>query len=194
MNTNIYNPYVRRELELYHHGILGQRWGKRNGPPYPLTGGAYSSSEKKAGMLKRIAGGVKTGAGAVKRAATSQRTKKALSAVNKAAIVLRLKPPVFMTNDELDRQVERLKREKTYKRALRGKFNDISREQEKQGEAFGAKMMRSIGSDVVIPITTGLLTYGAARVMGGKDVDMVGTVLHGKAKIKGAGGKKGKSK
>lgn len=22
--------------ELYHHGILGQRWGHRNGPPYPL--------------------------------------------------------------------------------------------------------------------------------------------------------------
>ena len=22
--------------ELYHHGIKGQKWGKRNGPPYPL--------------------------------------------------------------------------------------------------------------------------------------------------------------
>lgn len=23
--------------ELYHHGRLGQHWGKRNGPPYPLS-------------------------------------------------------------------------------------------------------------------------------------------------------------
>lgn len=34
--------------ELRHHGILKQKWGVRNGPPYPLSGGDYSRSEKKA--------------------------------------------------------------------------------------------------------------------------------------------------
>ena len=57
MNINIYNPYVRRELELYHHGIAGQRWGKKNGPPYPLSAGAHSASEKKAGWRKSLSGG-----------------------------------------------------------------------------------------------------------------------------------------
>lgn len=54
MNINIYNPYVREELYLMHHGIAGQKWGKRNGPPYPLSAGAHSASEKKAGWRKSL--------------------------------------------------------------------------------------------------------------------------------------------
>lgn len=37
-----------KKNELYHHGILNQKWGVRNGPPYPLRGGSYSESEKRA--------------------------------------------------------------------------------------------------------------------------------------------------
>lgn len=32
---------------LIHHGIEGQKWGRRNGPPYPLSYDAHSVSEKK---------------------------------------------------------------------------------------------------------------------------------------------------
>lgn len=39
---------------LKHHGILGQKWGKKNGPPYPLDASDHSSSEKKAGWRKSL--------------------------------------------------------------------------------------------------------------------------------------------
>lgn len=35
--------------ELYHHGIKGQKWGKKNGPPYPLGASDHSSSERRRG-------------------------------------------------------------------------------------------------------------------------------------------------
>ena len=45
------NPY---STELCHHGILGMKWGKKNGPPYPLGPGDHSASEKKAGWRKSL--------------------------------------------------------------------------------------------------------------------------------------------
>lgn len=35
------------ETELYHHGIRGQKWGEKNGPPYPLSGRQYSYAEER---------------------------------------------------------------------------------------------------------------------------------------------------
>lgn len=42
---------------LAHHGILGQKWGKQNGPPYPLGASDHSAAEKKAGWKQSLDGG-----------------------------------------------------------------------------------------------------------------------------------------
>lgn len=43
-----YKDQLYQELYLAHHGILGQKWGTQNGPPYPLSGGDYTETEWKA--------------------------------------------------------------------------------------------------------------------------------------------------
>ena len=61
MNELEYSDFLKREtnlereagLILEHHGILGQKWGVKNGPPYPLGGGDYAQSEVKAIKKKR---------------------------------------------------------------------------------------------------------------------------------------------
>ena len=58
MNTNpFYKPYWETELE--HHGVKGQSWGKRNGPPYPLDRGkdgriTKTQKKKKQSLLQKV--------------------------------------------------------------------------------------------------------------------------------------------
>ena len=41
--------YIVTTDHLEHHGIKGQSWGVRNGPPYPLKPSQHSAAEKKEG-------------------------------------------------------------------------------------------------------------------------------------------------
>ena len=45
---------MTKDYYLSHHGILGQKWGKQNGPPYPLGASDHSSREKKMGWRKSL--------------------------------------------------------------------------------------------------------------------------------------------
>lgn len=46
-----------RKKTLAHHGILGMKWGVKNGPPYPLGEEDHSAREKKSGYKKSLGGG-----------------------------------------------------------------------------------------------------------------------------------------
>lgn len=80
--------YIKTSPELYHHGIQGQKWGVRNGPPYPLKAGAHSAAEKKAGLKKY--GGMKKALDSGRNAAIAEQggsEKKGLTPQQKKAII-----------------------------------------------------------------------------------------------------------
>lgn len=68
---------------LEHRGILGMKWGQRNGPPYPLGAGDHSASEKKAGWRKSLKEAKNNDRETVKDSSSKKMLKKKSSTSNK---------------------------------------------------------------------------------------------------------------
>lgn len=97
-----YDEYVD---SLAHHGILGQKWGRKMGPPYPLDSEDHSASEKKAGWRESI--------------------EKATSKIREATEAIRNKnkkpedsKPAQNAPKREETEEERAEREQKYKRAV----------------------------------------------------------------------------
>ena len=53
------------DIFVNHHGVLGQKHGVKNGPPYPLEEGDHSSSEESAAKKAGISVGTSSGKGSL---------------------------------------------------------------------------------------------------------------------------------
>ncbi len=71
--------------EFYHHGINGQKWGERNGPPYPLAAGNHSAAENKAGWKNSLDKGINKGYNKVRGTPGGQLTDEQKRALAKGA-------------------------------------------------------------------------------------------------------------
>lgn len=145
------NYYVGSDLNgdsLSHHGVPNQKWGVRNGPPYPLQRGKEvhynvgKMTEKTKAGLRKAGKITSSGAKAVGSAAKTV-AKKASSSFQKwkenkkAELAIKDTDSKLMknwqkkqlrisdmSNQELQQRIDRKRLEETYKRALRGDFSD----------------------------------------------------------------------
>lgn len=86
--------------ELSHHGIKGQRWGKKNGPPYPLDYDQHSSAEKKQNSKLSIDGDADTGK--KRKGLTDEQKALAKKIFKGVAITAGVAAVLSMTYDSLD--------------------------------------------------------------------------------------------
>lgn len=112
--------------ELYHHGVDGQKWGVKHGPPYPLDRSASRQEAKKRkarrkNMIKINKKRKKSKKAAEKRDLSYKRSKK---------------PAKQMTNKELNDTIDRLQREETYRKLVsKGKTeSEIEKQLKKQNK------------------------------------------------------------
>lgn len=131
---------------LAHHGIKGQKWGDRNGPPYPLRPGAHSAAEKKhktRSILRSIKEDISKRRSAAKKKGEARRKEKLVKDLQKeeqrhedyekakeravksgkASDVLRFQGD--LTNQQLQEAVSRIRFENDLKKFSREEKPDV---------------------------------------------------------------------
>lgn len=124
--------------DLQHHGILGQKWGRRNGPPYPLDGSVSTGSRLK----------TKKGKKDKYKPVTSKTYSKRKT---NASIAATKKDINKMSNQELRDSNERLRLEQEHAR-LTGGMRKSALSQ--FGERVGSTLIQKYGDQVATAIAT----------------------------------------
>lgn len=148
MSTLFDNDYYDEDDYIEHHGIKGQKWGVRNGPPYPIAPSDHSSSERKAGWRSSLEGGAnrlkKEASGGIKR--LKRATKGGAN---------RLKKKAKSTVRDAEKKV------KGTKRNIEKTVNDIRKNGLNDEQKAAVKKAVKIGAAVA---GTALVAYGAYKI------------------------------
>ena len=132
-----------QEKELRHHGILGMKWGKQNGPPYPLLKSKMSSAEKNAQKSSSQNSSSET---------SDDKTTKPKSVKD-------------LSDEELDELIRRLDKEKRYKDLL-SSANPVNTKTMSEGRKFVMDILKRSGSNIGEQIATYVLGTLANSVAG----------------------------
>ena len=158
-------PYYTIQMhdgELYHHGILGQKWGRRNGPPYPLGASDHSSAEKKAGWRKSLSKANSDYAKAVKDKSNKYRSTRNELLKDRKAIKQDSKEKLKANTKKLRdnrNEFENNHISEKYKSDLK----DVAKEAKNSINKETVKKAAKIGAAVAV---TGLAAYGTYKLYG----------------------------
>lgn len=157
---------------MEHHGILGQRWGKRNGPPYPLDSSVSTGSRLKEAAARAVKGATAGPFGRAGNVSTRNSIDEieARARANKAKI-----EAIRKYNEEHKKDAEKRKASKAAKE--KEKYDSMTdlqkkeydaRKQAKQiaREGVGASNKYIVKDTVKSSAKAALASAGAAAVMG----------------------------
>lgn len=129
---------------LAHHGVPGQKWGVRNGPPYPVQSGTSATINKK--KMTAVTRSHYKGKRDGKQPQKDVRNQIGLERTTKRAIRVS-----SLTDEQLRRRIERLKLETEYKKLLRG---DQQAQQKSSNGQSAVKKFASKFGDAAMDIVT----------------------------------------
>lgn len=158
-------------MDIVHEGRLGMKWGRRNGPPYPLGSSQLSAAEKKEGGVspsakERDGGGSDSGSSSAKKPE------------NKIYRETKSKRYKRISDEDLAASTNRLEREKKYKELMQAVYADPDKEYAKSlMKRTQADVAAEVAKNIEVKVGTALATKGVNalyRAITGKSDDLIG--------------------
>lgn len=169
---NRFSKYMPNDDTLKHHGILGMKWGQRNGPPYPLQ-----KFQKAAGDAivkgKRVMGEAYAYEKAKYKAKQNQIAKRRQAEKEdldkrKADLARRRRlqsmPINLLTKQEIDELTNRKRSEKQYKELIKNK-------KKKQSNSSLNDVKKRLVSEIVTPVAIELGKAAISSMFNGDDFE-----------------------
>lgn len=140
---------TRKEV-LYHHGISGQKWGKRNGPPYPLEKGKTDKPKKNHSIKDQVLG-----------SDNEKNIKKKKDDDSESEVKEQKKSISDMSDDELRRRISRLDMEVRYQRLLKEMAP-----QTRKGSRFVMDILEKAGKSTLTKLAEYEMGVGVNKMLG----------------------------
>lgn len=140
--------------ELYHHGMPGQKWGVRHGPPYPVSRGSDGRARNLVSVNKRqMTSSTRSQYGGVKKAGNKERTiADEVNSVRKKKKIRVSK----LTDEQLRERIARLELEKKYKELVRGTTDKKAQKQTSEGKKVLYQTLGKIGEMTAKTVVEGV--------------------------------------
>lgn len=139
---------MKNDDYLSHYGVPGMKWGVRKSRVSSSKSGSSKKAKKRFSIVESVK---KKRLSKIKSRETAKREKEKAKKVTKSNIDAMNKPIKSMTNEELDRNIARLQKEKLYK--------DLSNSTRKSGQRFVTDVLRTAGKAVAIEATKNIIAY-----------------------------------
>lgn len=146
------------DYELYHHGILGQKWGVRR---FQNPDGSLTPEGKKRYGVDELSYVKKSQNVKKEPDRYNNKSKKSARKEARKNELLDAKDRRLLSNDELTARIKRIQMEKQYK--------DLVDQEVAPGKAYIKSVLKASGTKVLMNVTTGGIEYLIGAAFNKKD-------------------------